>query len=174
MEGISPVIFDHPIVPLLAVICMTGCGTSNSEYVAVTGTVTYQGEPVEGATVAFRGEGSAPPALGVTSASGQFSLRTGANPGAIPGEHIVTVTKYVVEAEPLAEEVSMEDAGRKKPATTIRTAIPSKYASPSGTDIRYVVKPGGGNQFTIDLGTNPFMSTTITTNSPADTGVRRP
>jgi len=86
--------FDRQIVPFLAIICLTGCGTSNSEYVTVTGSVTYQGEPVEGATVAFRGEGSAPPAIGVTSASGQFSLATGASRGAKPGEHIVTVTKY--------------------------------------------------------------------------------
>lgn len=143
--------FDRWIVPHLVILFLAGCGSSNSDFVAVTGNVSYRGEPVEGATIAFRGEGSAAPAIGVTDAKGEFSLATGTNPGAKTGEHIVTVTKYVLEGGQQEEHVSMEEAGRTKLDATSRSEIPPRYASPSETELRCTVKPTGANHFALRL-----------------------
>ena len=74
----------------LPCIALLGCG---SNLPPVQGTVTYQGQPLSGATVTFIAP-SGHIAAGTTDASGQFSLAPPAQPGFEPGRYRVTVTKY--------------------------------------------------------------------------------
>lgn len=75
------------ISPLVA-----GCG-SDSDLAAVRGKVTLDGQPLEDAIVEFQpmsADGS--PSSGRTDADGQYELmHTFDTPGAIPGEHVVTI-----------------------------------------------------------------------------------
>jgi hypothetical protein len=65
------------------------------DLVPVTGKVTYHGNPVVGAYVAFHPVGPtdvAEAAFGETNSSGQFTLKMqDYGEGAIPGEYVVTV-----------------------------------------------------------------------------------
>ena len=72
-----------------------GCGgESLPKRVPVSGSVTYKGKAVEGATVGFLCEGAPRMASGITDKDGKFTLTTyEPNDGAIPGKHTVTVTK---------------------------------------------------------------------------------
>ena len=67
--------------------------------VPVSGTVTLDGKPVEGATVSFHLLGDdkeGRPATGQTDKTGTFRLTTGNEDGARPGEYKVVVTKNVL------------------------------------------------------------------------------
>ncbi|MCG6156417.1 carboxypeptidase-like regulatory domain-containing protein [Rubinisphaera margarita] len=59
---------------------------------SVSGTVTLDGQPLEGATVTFiPAEGRS--STGVTDASGNYTLKYSADrDGAVPGQHQVTIT----------------------------------------------------------------------------------
>jgi hypothetical protein len=81
---------------LLAVA--TGCGGKYTP-VPVSGVVTLNGKPVEGATVYFYAVGDEKdgrPAQGTTNKEGEFRLSTlGHEDGALPRRYKVVVTKYV-------------------------------------------------------------------------------
>ncbi len=67
-------------------VTVVGCGASHPPLTVVTGTVTYDGEPLAGATVAIMpdgGDGIARPADGKTDDQGNFSLVTTFPDGAI-------------------------------------------------------------------------------------------
>ena len=92
---------------LLALLCVgvmitiAGCGASNPPTTPVTGTVTYDGEPLEGATVTLTpdaGSTGSRSASGISDASGNFIIKTvftdGANAdGALAGTYTVQVSK---------------------------------------------------------------------------------
>jgi hypothetical protein len=91
-------------VCLAALLPLAGCGQKLPATRPVTGTVRYQGEPVEGATVLFiRGSGKMTEgemAMGKTDASGRFELTTHVGPeteakGAPLGDYQVVISKHV-------------------------------------------------------------------------------
>jgi hypothetical protein len=69
---------------VLAVLAVAGCGGDDGrlDVYPVTGTITYQGKPIEGAKVYFFGQGDKLRAAGVpvpegqTDANGKFELKT--------------------------------------------------------------------------------------------------
>src|SRR5262245_38938119 len=75
-----------------------GCGGKYTP-VPVSGVVTLDGAPVEGATVLFYAVGDEKdgrPAHGTTNKAGEFRLSTlGKEDGALPRRYKVVVTKYV-------------------------------------------------------------------------------
>jgi hypothetical protein len=79
-------------------LAAAGCGDPHTP-VSVSGVVTLEGKPVEGATVAFYAAAGGPegrPALGRTDADGAFRLNTlGDADGALPGEYKVVISKWV-------------------------------------------------------------------------------
>lgn len=59
-----------------AMVCL-GCGGAEGEPTySVTGVVTLNGAPLEGVAVSFVPDGSGQSAVGVTDASGKYSLTT--------------------------------------------------------------------------------------------------
>lgn len=97
MKRLSSV-YGGPLLVTAVLVCCIGCGPP-SPYVPVHGTVTYQGDPVEGATVVFTGKGEKGRAAGDhTDAEGRFELWTYVNPdftadGAIPDHYDVYIEK---------------------------------------------------------------------------------
>jgi hypothetical protein len=124
------------VVALLAPF--SGCGNGLAD---VSGTVTLDGAPLRGgndvrATVYFQpASGSGAAAVGILDESGRYTLSTGSEEGAAPGDYVVTFT-----------------------ATQI---IPSKEpgGTPSGrriTDLKYANAKTSGLQFTVQSGNNEF------------------
>ncbi|MBN2294998.1 MAG: hypothetical protein JXM70_21395 [Pirellulales bacterium] len=85
------------------------------------GRVTLDGRPVTDAAVAFTPVGGGPMATGNTDAQGLFELQTTNKPGAVVGEHRVTILK-------------MQESGYNPDGTVgpggIRTQwlVPQKYS----------------------------------------------
>jgi hypothetical protein len=156
-------------IGLLCVVVMVGCTDTSDRpaTVKVTGTVTYNGEPVPGATVAFSPkakDGHA--AAGTTDASGKFTLSSfGSGDGAVPGSYYVGVSKFEggqvdvdatgTEEDPSAAYEAMEKAGVDTMggggAQAAKNALPDKYMNPVTSELDAEVTEGGKNQFEFAL-----------------------
>ena len=118
-----------------------GCGDGRPQRLPVTGTVLFQGRPVEGADVMFMPkDGRA--AMGSTNAKGRFELLTfEPGDGAIIGEHAVSIVKKV-EAAPKSIA---------NPYAPTRDVLPKRYGSTRQSGLTATVKAGSENDFTFDL-----------------------
>jgi len=117
--------------------------------------VTYNGEPVEGATVTFMAtsEGGRG-AMGTTDASGKYSLLTFvAGDGAIPGSYKVKIAKKAggggFEATEGAGGMLVPPAGGP-PTVKPKDELPAKYADDSTSGLTAEVKVGN-NTFDFEL-----------------------
>lgn len=158
---------------ILFLAVLSGCRDSGLPDVApVTGTVSYQGKPLEGATVTFlSGEGrlaAGELAFGTTDAQGRYELHlqpgtTETLMGAVPGEHRVTISKLVpppgmteqayqqkLDAERAAGENAVYGAPRDVVPPRVEL-LPEHYSSPHQTELTATVKDGEQNEIPFDL-----------------------
>ncbi len=119
------------LVALLCVgvmITITGCGASNPDTTLVSGTVTYDGEPLEGAIVSITPEAGATgakSASGETDAQGAFTLRTvfpdgESKDGAMGGTYTVRVSKIAAEEAP---DDGMVDPSEGDPSAAYEASV---------------------------------------------------
>jgi hypothetical protein len=106
---------------LLVAACFVtvGCGGSNLPPTGtVTGVVTVDGQPIEGASVEFI-PSSGRPSVGLTDASGKYELMiTNDDKGALVGSHKVRITTLVNPVSSEGDGPTVE--GRKE-------MLPAKY-----------------------------------------------
>jgi hypothetical protein len=140
-------------------ILASGCGagggaTPPPKLYQVTGTVKYKGQAVPGAKVMFLGDGTSPPAVGVTDDSGNFTLSSLAGTGAVAGRHVVAIVKNTASEAPkimmTMEEAAAAAQNPPKPPTE-SSLIPSKYTDASTSGLEYEVKTSDDNHFDIEL-----------------------
>lgn len=145
---------------LFVPLALGGCGASGlPSTVPVTGTVTLDGTPVDGATVNLLSDVGNRVASGKTDASGKFSLKTivGSQSvdGAIVGGHGVAVLKAESSGEPMGDPREMMEKMTTNPAITSEFkqtyVIPAKYNNPTMSGIRVEVTESGPNDITLDL-----------------------
>jgi len=75
-------------------VLTAGCGGGKQKLAKVSGVVTLDGKPLDGAMVTFQPTDGGRPATGVTGADGHFTLTTyTSGDGAQLGDHKVLVTK---------------------------------------------------------------------------------
>jgi len=123
-------------------IGFAGCGGSGGpKLYAVKGTVTYKGQPLEGASVNFLPAATgAQQAVGTTDAKGQYTLNTQGRPGAVLGEHQVTITKFAAGSGPAAPKpedmIKMQMKGRVPPP---KAEIPPKYGMTTTSGFKFTV-----------------------------------
>ncbi len=147
--AIFPVIALVPIC--FAVIA--GCGSGGTGAAGrnkvhpVEGSVTYKGQPVEGAIVLFHSVGSDIAASGLTDSQGKFRLQTyEANDGAVSGNHRVTVQKVELKTVPNPEDENLGPISSEEIWFT-----PRKYAIADTTPLSHTVNESGENVFQITL-----------------------
>jgi len=149
-------------------LMLNGCskGPSRPKTYSVSGTVTLNGQPVDGATVVFVPKalgtwGAAAPqgpqvATGETDAQGRYSLGTFAKgDGAIPGEYLVKVFKYPKPAAPAGTSSGGEEEYRPPeenapPPPAPKNMLPEKYANEQTSGLSFTVEPKA-NTFDISL-----------------------
>ena len=126
---------------------LLGCGEGgSSETVKVTATVTYNGQPVDGATVTFIGDGQHA-SSGVTDQNGvvrPWTSREG--DGVVPGNYRVTVRKVSVKEEfDPSDPEAMITVSQE-----ITHHVPERYGRANSTDLTATVD-SGSNEFTFAL-----------------------
>ena len=139
---------------VLLVWTFAGCGPDRPATIAVSGTVTLDGSPVEGAVVGFTPAEGGRPATGTTDASGKFTLTTfEKGNGALPGRHTVTISKTKTtgaQGDPMAGQGGEQGApagptlsGPMRPGQqTVEWLIPQKYSNPKTSGLSCEVKSG--------------------------------
>lgn len=101
----------------LSVIVLSGCsGPQGPQVAPVSGKVTLDGQPLNGALVTFYPKDGRP-SMGTTDSSGSYALNyTRDQPGAIVGDHIVRITTGLVSGEETHK---------------VKETVPAKYNSQS-------------------------------------------
>ena len=118
-----------------------GCGASGPAMVKVTGTVTLDGTPVDGASVVFMPAITGKPAQGKTDAAGKFALNTDPSKpedGAQEGEYIVTVRGVRtpgVQANP--DGTSGDNSQYRE-----EWFVPKHFSNPASSGLRQTVAKG--------------------------------
>jgi len=137
----NPVRLAVALIPALFV--SAGCGNEQQlpPLTPVEGVVTLGGQPLPYARITFNPTKNGLPAnsagIAVTDEAGKFKLMTAGKPGAVPGEHIVTV----VEGPP-PEDIRGEDGQAKLVqyrAGLKNRPIPAKYDSLQKSDYKVTV-----------------------------------
>ena len=146
-------------------IAAVGCsGTDLGQFANVSGTVTHNGTPVEGAKVLFQGttegEGGAKNTFSAyTDSSGKYAISgVGNNPGIPPGLYKVAITKYLgpkgvmtgEEYDPGQIEAMISD-GQGAAAVGLKNLLPKEYASPETTKLSVTVESGKNENVNFDL-----------------------
>ena len=142
------------LITALAVLETGGCGSSATspgvlkQLVPVCGTMTFQGQPIAGAVLAFRpADGTQIADGGWTSAvvdpEGKFEVKTSISremgQGAVPGDYIVAVSW----TKPLQSNSSDSDLGPE--------LLPRKYQDPGSSPLRITVDDGNNELSRIEL-----------------------
>ena len=134
---------------LLLTLCLAGCGGSSNGRAGVSGTVNFDGKPVDEGVIAFIPSGTTKgPTVGGDIKKGQYRL-TG-DTGPVAGSHRVEITARKVtgtsNVKGLGEGTSGPSAGGS--VQKIEQYIPKQYNTDS--TLEFVVKPGS-NQQNFDL-----------------------
>lgn len=148
---------------LLVTIATLGCGGGASDLDRVpthpvTGVVTLNGTPVEGAQVTFNPEArDGRGAFGLTDAEGRYELATfEAGDGAVAGKYIVTMAKYdtppAPEGEVSEEEYVPPEAGGGAAEAPPKNLLPDQYRQMHTSNLRAEVKEGDN---TFDFALSP-------------------
>ena len=124
------------LAALVAVLgSVFGCGDANLG--RVQGTVTLDGQPLEGAMVTFAPVEGGRPAAGRTDARGRYQLVYSRDAGgAMIGEHLVTISTYD------------ERPGENDEDQIIPERVPAQYNANS--ELKVTVEPGS-NEMNFEL-----------------------
>ena len=148
-------------VALLLCLCFqtVGCGkakASREPIFKVSGKILYKGQPVEDADVVFTCADKNRSAFGRTDSKGEFKLTTFvSNDGAVPGKHVVLVTKIELGAPVKVADISdtayqppkLHESTDPKP----KNSIPAKYSDAKKTDLFAVVTEGDNPEMVLEL-----------------------
>jgi hypothetical protein len=105
----------------LLAFCL-GCGRSAGDFCPLAGTVKYQGQPLDNATITFMTENG--PAGGALIKRGQFN---------IPAEHGLKPGKYraVISSLSPGKLVTPEEYAKGVPLSTAKELLPAEYNAKS-------------------------------------------
>lgn len=150
---------------MLLAAAAIGCGRrAGPDVQFVSGTVLLDGSPIEGAFVSFHPAAGGIAAQGLTKADGSFRLTSGRggspNGGAVAGDYVVTVVKWLDENPPAPPEPLMDEpdyAKKKKAWDAVMAArkpvvslVPERSMRVETSDLEATVQKGR-NEFRFEL-----------------------
>ena len=136
------------IIFLLVMATALGCARERPKTAAVSGRITFDGDPLPGAAVLFMPQAGGRPASGITDDDGMYRLTTFvAHDGALLGNHTVLITKQ----ETIVLASSAESAGTPPVGMPVaRSIIPERYGNADFSQLAADVV-GHENHFDFDL-----------------------
>jgi len=151
------------VVLFIALVFMVGCGGGSGAFATVSGIVSHNGVPVEGAKITFHStvevEGKKMAYSALTDSSGKYVFATVAkNPGIPAGMYQVTVVKYDggksmapqegIDAGQLDAMASDTGTASKGGPTNL---LPKVYATLASSKLSVTVEPGKNKDVNFDL-----------------------
>jgi hypothetical protein len=125
------------------VVLLAGCNTDPLGREAVSGTVHFQGKPLDQGRIQFVPVTKGPTESGATIENGEFRIPR--DSGLAPGTYKVSVFSYDQKGAKVQSEEVPGDPGN----TQFRERIPKKYNAE--TTLSVEVKKGGSNVFDLKL-----------------------
>ncbi|MES2789804.1 MAG: hypothetical protein V4719_09290 [Planctomycetota bacterium] len=142
-------------------VLSAGCGgkqVAREPVFPVAGKIVYNGQPVASADVTFFCAEKDRSAFGRTNDKGEFKLTTfNPNDGAVPGKHVVIVTKIqITPAVKLAETSNTNyvppGTNRSTDLAPPKNSIPAKYGDAKTSDLIAIINADGKNsEMTLEL-----------------------
>ncbi len=137
-------------IGLLLVTGLVGCDSGPTGDIVATvpasGTLTFNGMPLEYYQVSFFPENERP-AIGITDSKGKFTLGTNsANDGAVVGKHRVAIT-YLGKPSDNPEEGIMEFSS----PPPSKHKVPGKYNAPDTSGLTLEIPSSGTSDLNLDL-----------------------
>jgi hypothetical protein len=145
---------NRRIMPVLAaaasLVVTAGCGSARDKWGAqrpethtVHGRVLVDGKPEADVFVSFESQSHRLTAVGITDASGRFTLKTFRDgDGAVPGEHAVRLEKTAMIGRP--------GDGPETPLSQVMV-LPKKYADTVTSGLTATVVEKGPNEITFEI-----------------------
>jgi hypothetical protein len=134
-------------------VAMIGCGESGPKLVPVSGTVTLNGKPLEGAEIVFTPDPASTegqPAVDMTGPAGNYKAMTRGRSGVVPGKYKVVITKTPVVAAPSASAAFKDDPFMAQLSANGPDPVQAKKNDPASAtiqaDFEREVPPEGGPQ----------------------------
>ena len=142
-----------PLIGFMVPGIVTGCSGSKGSYATVSGVVTQNGTPFEGAKVTFIStveyEGKRAAYSAMTDSSGKYLIATvGKEPGIPPGMYKVTVTKLEATGKSLPKDF---DAGQVAASGTGRNLVSQEYENENTTKLSVTLEPGKNENQNFDV-----------------------
>jgi hypothetical protein len=134
------------VLAMIPLGLLAGCGGNGDELPreAISGTVTFKGEPLKAGTIQFLPSSAREvTAGGAVIVDGKYSIRQ--TEGLVPGRYQVLISG--AQAAPAAARSGLP--GDAPPAPPAKEPIPAKYNSKS--ELSAQVKNGGPNTLPFDL-----------------------
>lgn len=121
---------------VVTAVVFSGCGDPNGPQ-AVSGSITFQGKPLDQGTISFFAPDAPSPAAACLITDGRYDIP--ASQGLIPGKYLVRITS--------TEEfrITPDEYAAGKTAPPAKERIAAKFNTESQTTVE--VKPSGGNRF---------------------------
>jgi len=145
----------YTFVILLVTIFCFGCqGSSLPGLAPVSGVVTLDGNPIDGATVVFipRDFSTQRNAFALTNTSGSFRMTTvKENDGVLPGTYIVTVTKHEKSGQVIKLDEYDVETGEQLTFEPSVNRLPAVYENEASTPLEITVSKGGTKTATFEL-----------------------
>jgi hypothetical protein len=143
------------VLVIAVAVTAAGCGDKGPAMAPAGGIVLYNGDPLANANVVFVPEAGGPTSIGQPGADGRFTLSSSARPGAMVGQHLVSVQAFERyrrdgKAEPVPQN-EIEEEGATKSAFASRPVIPPNYGNPDSSGLTAEVKASDENDFTFEL-----------------------
>jgi hypothetical protein len=139
-----------------ALAAAVGCSGGNSgSFATVSGTVTHNGAPINGAKVNFfstveSGGKKGDTYSALTDSNGKYLLATvGKDPGIPPGMYKVTITKFDVK-DGVPKEIA-DDPGQMEASGMARNTLPKDYENLTTTKLSVTLEAGKNENVNFDL-----------------------
>jgi hypothetical protein len=118
----------HALMLAAGLSVLAGCGTEGPEIAPVTGIVTLNDQPVEGAMVYFEPVQGGRSSTALTNAEGEYELKyIGDRMGALLGDHQVRITKF--------RKQTQDDNGR-----VVDKGMPEQFPKSANTESTLTAK----------------------------------
>jgi hypothetical protein len=144
-------VFRERLLLPFALLLAVGCSNSGKQPLApLTGTVTYQGKPVVGASMTFIPDNKAfRPAIALTDKEGRYRMETyEPGDGAGVGKGVISIS---LRGPAKSIPAGVGDAVLEQLSDVGDPLIPIKYFKPETSGLEFEVKPNTRNVFDITL-----------------------
>lgn len=146
------------VLALSAAFAVTslGCGGSVDKSkagrpatVTAKGSITYNGKALDGAVIVLSPkQAGGIAASGMSDAEGNFDLQAfPPDPGAVPGDYNVIVTKMSTPEQ----KVSLEGSDGSNSGPPAKSLIPKKYSRPDQSKLTASIPPAGTDSLKFEL-----------------------